>query len=124
MILQGQNGVSWITTNCADSIQVVNHKYNLIKFQFHTTRRSWILGLNKVTCHSNENSKRKKRGKKNEPECQDKTELLVTIDMFKTWKTIETNVVEFAWAIVPENTTVNFPDRRIVILQKTSKILT
>lgn len=50
--------------------------------------------------------------------CKERTELMVTLDLSDTWRKLAENVAEFSWAIVPENTTDNFPEKRIIALKK------
>ena len=109
LLLQGTEGSSWITTDCGELVSVIHHGSNLMKFQYHPTQRTWILGLSRNICRDSYSKN-----------CTNKSELIVTLDLGDTWKTLADEVSDFSWGLVPNNADLNFPERRILVQKKNS----
>ena len=58
-IFQGLKNTSWITTDCGELTSVIHHGSNILKYQFHPSQRTWILGLSKKTCTNDLEDKEK-----------------------------------------------------------------
>lgn len=82
----GTEGVHWYTEDCGKTIRALDTGREIRSFQFHPTKRDWVLASAFTEC--DEESKKP---------CKRSQELYLSQDLGKSWSFLTDYVIQFSW---------------------------